>query len=86
MGFRPDDSKRKQGRAFSQEGITAELSEVPGLGWFIELEILADNSREETVTEAKKRLHCFLSGLGIEKEAIESRYYTEMLRDKPRFS
>ena len=88
MGFKPDASKRKKGWAFSKEGITAELSEVGGnpgndssrsLGWFIELEILADNSREETVAQGRQRLTSFLSGLGIEKEAIESRHYTEML-------
>ena len=89
MGFKPDIAKRKRGWAFCEsqipEGckraITAELSEVEGLGWFIELEILADNSREETVAEGRNRLLSFLASLGIEKEAIESRYYTEMLKE-----
>ena len=81
MGFTPDTWKRKTGWAFSREGITAELAEVEGLGWFIELEILAASGREETFAAEKKRLLDFLAILGIEKEAIESRFYTEMLKD-----
>ena len=83
MGFKPGVRKRKQGWVFTREGITAELVEVQTLGWFIELEILAgtieDDKREKTVTEGKEKLLNFLSALGIGREAIESRYYTEML-------
>ena len=82
MGLKPAETKRKQGRVFSWEGVSAELCEVEGLGRFIELEILADNSREETVAEGRKRLIGLLAEIGIEKEAIESRYYTDMLREK----
>jgi adenylate cyclase class 2 len=95
MGFKPGISKRKRGWAFSHEGITAELTEVEGLGWFVELEILANGiyadgiytdgidtgNREEAVTEGRKKLLDFLAELGIEKEAIESRFYTEMLKE-----
>jgi len=86
-GLKPDVSKRKNGWAFSHEGITAELAEVKGLGWFVELEILADDihgagSREEAFAAGKKQLLDFLAGLGIENEAIESRFYTEMLKAK----
>ena len=85
LGLEPVISKRKRGWAWSYEGILAELVEVDGLGWFIELEILKDEktpcdiSREESFKEEKKRLLDFISFLGIEKKAIESRYYTEML-------
>ena len=39
-GLKPASGKRKQGWAFNHNKITAELVEVEGLGWFIELEIL----------------------------------------------
>ena len=78
LGLRPGISKRKRGWAYSWEGITAELVEVEGLGWFIELEIL-NNDSGESIKAAKKRLLDFLSSLGIKKEALESRFYTEML-------
>jgi len=81
MGLTQSASKRKKGWVYSYEGISAELTEVEGLGWFIELEILADNSQEETVTEGRNRLLGFLDSLGVKREAIESRFYTEMLRE-----
>ena len=82
LDLRPGISKRKKGWAYSWEGITAELVEVDGLGWFIELEILSNNNKSESFDAAKKRLLDFLASLGIEKEAIESRFYTEMLISK----
>ena len=81
MGFKPGISKKKKGWAFSLEGINIELSDVEGLGWFVELEIVADNNRPETITESKKQLLNFLSGLDIKKEAIESRHYIDMLKE-----
>ena len=79
-GLEPGAGKRKRGWAFNKEGITAEVTEVEGLGWFVELEILIDGRREEAVVEAKKRLLDFLDSLGIGREAIESRSYLEMLK------
>ena len=80
LGFKPGVCKRKQGWAFSYKGIIVELVDVEGLGWFIELEvILAAGSREEAVEENRRKLLAFLDDLGISRDAIESRYYTEML-------
>ena len=81
-GLKPGRSKEKRGWAFSRDGITVELVEVKGLGWFVELEIIAEAKNEETFTKGKKRLLDFLSGLGIKNEAIESRFYSEMLAAK----
>ena len=91
MGLKPEISKRKQGWAYSWEGICAELVKVDGLGWFVELEIIADgihadgiysaDRQEEVIMQSKDRLLDFLAGLGIAKEAIESRYYTAMLQE-----
>ena len=79
LGFESGISKRKRGWAYTWEGITAELVEVEGLGWFVELEILIEKQQEENFEAAKKRLLDFLDDLGIKKEALESRFYTEML-------
>ncbi|MCL2233295.1 MAG: class IV adenylate cyclase [Treponema sp.] len=85
MGFKPGIFKRKRGWAFSRGEITAELVEVEKLGWFLELEILADiaeaGSLEKTVAEGKEKILGFLTVLGIGREAIESRYYSEMLAE-----
>ena len=84
MGLKPGRSKKKRGWAFSKENITAELVEVAGLGWFVELEIIShsDKSTKEAFTAEKTHLLEFLDSLGIAREAIESRFYTEMLANK----
>ena len=81
IGLRPGVNKWKRGWTFYHQGINAELVEVVNLGWFLELEIIADNNNEETFAREKKRLLDLLSELGIEKDAIESRFYTEMLME-----
>jgi adenylate cyclase class 2 len=79
MGLRPGRAKVKTGWAWEYEGITIELSLVDGLGWFVELEILAQNDAAPVVEESRKRLLALLSLLGIGEDRIERRYYTELL-------
>ncbi|MDR1950455.1 MAG: class IV adenylate cyclase [Spirochaetaceae bacterium] len=79
LGFKEGKTKTKHGWAWTRKGITAELTELTGLGWFAELEILADNDRPETVAVARKRLLDLLGKLNIGEEKIEARYYTELL-------
>ena len=79
MGLKPGNSKKKNGMAFFWEGINAELSDVEGLGWFIELEIVSEDYTEENYEKERNRLLHILELLGIEKEAIENRFYSEML-------
>ena len=83
MGLNPGFSKQKQGWTFTKDEITAELLEVEGLGWFIELEIVAanpaENDAEKTLEKNKNRLLDFLDSLGISREEIESRFYSELL-------
>jgi len=81
-GLKKGISKVKRGWAFSREDIKAELCEIESLGWFIELEILVDDDTPDTgdsVRENRDRLLKFLDSLGVEREAIESRFYLEML-------
>jgi adenylate cyclase class 2 len=85
MGLKQGFSKRKKGWAFSKDEIKAELLEVEKLGWFLELEIVVNDvevfeCKDSTIEEKKERLMKFLSDLCIEKSAIESRYYSEMLK------
>jgi adenylate cyclase class 2 len=80
LGLKPATGKRKSGFSWDYDGITAELAEVTGLGWFAELEILSDNNNLETVRIARRRLLGLLSKLGIGEDRIEARYYTEMLQ------
>lgn len=82
LRLKPGINKRKKGWSFLWEDITAELTEVEGLGWFIELELLADNNREDTVALGREKLLNFLDKIGVERTAIESRFYSEMLSAK----
>jgi adenylate cyclase class 2 len=83
LGLKKGREKTKKGFAYACKRINAELCEVEGLGWFIELEILSENRDRAAVDRARKELLGFLGALGIGEEALESRYYTEMLGDVP---
>jgi adenylate cyclase class 2 len=74
--------KRKIGEAWRTDGVTIELSEIEGLGFFAELEILAEVDDAATVADARKRLLATLARIGIDSNKIETRYYTEMLAQK----
>jgi adenylate cyclase class 2 len=92
LGLSPGAHKRKRGWAWTYRGITLELCEVSGsvsgesagnevrLGWFAELEILADEDRGDTVAAARTRLFELLKQIGISEDRIEERYYTELLK------
>ena len=92
LGLSPGVRKRKQGWAWVYRDVVIELCEVSGsasmgkagetvhLGWFAELEILADKDRRETVAAARTRLFEVLEKTGISEDRIEERYYAEMLR------
>jgi len=81
--------KEKEGWAWTippqtagQSPILAELSLVTGLGWFLEIEILAADDGKQTVEESRGRLFALLEKLEIPAEWIETRPYTVMLKDK----
>jgi adenylate cyclase class 2 len=82
LGFVKRIAKKKKGWAYSHGRINAELCRVEGLGWFIELEILSEKKDGQTLAGAREELLRFLGDLGIAREALESRYYTEMLELK----
>jgi adenylate cyclase class 2 len=79
QGFREKVRKQKTGSSYDYSGMTIELSEVQGLGWFIELEILISGRDIEKVENEKDRLLAFLDKLEIPRTSIESRSYTSML-------
>ena len=59
--------------------IHAELSRLEALGWFLELEILAQDNSSQTVEDSRKRLLALLEELGVPIEHIEERTYSTML-------
>ncbi len=75
-------SKQKKGWSWNYNDITVELSEIKGLGWFCELEIIAEQNDEEFIALSKKRLFEVLKKTGIDASKIETRYYMEMLGER----
>lgn len=79
LGAAQKIKKHKQGQAWKYEDINAELFLVRGLGYFIELECISESKDAQTIDNIKSRLMDLLSRLGITKDSIEPRYYTDLL-------
>jgi adenylate cyclase class 2 len=79
LGLVKSYTKTKRGFAYRAGEMSAELSFVEGLGWFLELEILRQTDDEAGVACARKKLLEFLAAAGVSKERIETRYYRELL-------
>ena len=92
IGFKPFLKKTKRTRSFTVSGgscnsgesgpaVTAEISLVEPLGWFLELEILLEETDpdEGTIEKTRERLLQVLADCGVGEESIEHRYYSEML-------
>ncbi len=85
LGLSEGPRKRKIGFSWTTGEATLELSHVEGLGLFLEIEIIAEDAEESTVHRARGRLLELLDQAGIDRQRIETRYYTEMLQgENPR--
>ncbi|MBP5174440.1 MAG: hypothetical protein ILP07_00815 [Treponema sp.] len=60
---------------------TLELCNVPPLGDFLEIEILADDPDENQISIYQSKLEYILDMTGIPRDRIERRYYNDMLRE-----
>jgi len=84
LGFAPAITKEKRTKTFdwtTPDGtaVGIELSFVGPLGWFIEIEILADSPDDAEIMRARNLVGTALARCGIPESAIETRFYTEML-------
>jgi adenylate cyclase class 2 len=82
LGLVCGQSKHKKTLSWSYDDITIELSEIEGLGWFCELEIIAEQDDSDFIALSRNRLYETLKKTGIDSSRIETRYYTEMLKEK----
>jgi adenylate cyclase class 2 len=80
LGFTEACTKRKRCSHWRLDDAVVTVAEVEGLGLFVEVEIAVE--REDEVGAARARLPPILDRLGIPRERIERRYYTEMLAEK----
>lgn len=80
LGFQEFIVKHKKSYLFQKEGFSFELNEIVGLGFFLEIEYLSKDKKnqKEISLQLKKRLVHF----GIESDKIETQYYFSLLLQK----
>jgi len=84
LGFAPEICKEKRTKTFdwtAPDGtaVGIELSLVGPLGWFVEIEIVADTPDDTEISRARDLVRSTLTRCGIPETAIETRFYTDML-------
>jgi predicted adenylyl cyclase CyaB len=79
FGFEPFVVKRKQSRVYQVGRAGLELNQVEHLGHFIEIEILCE--KESEVEFARVELGRLYNRLALPPEAIETRYYIDMIQE-----
>ena len=80
LGFVDAIYKCKRCSHWRLDDAILTVGEVEGLGLFVEVEIPTE--REEDVATNRARLPDFLDRIGIPREKVEIRYFTEMLVEK----
>lgn len=58
-----------------------ELCHIPELGDFLELELIRDSDDAQVVAACRQRLHEVLARCGIGEEAVEPRFYCQLLEE-----
>ncbi|MDL2235230.1 class IV adenylate cyclase [Christensenellaceae bacterium OttesenSCG-928-L17] len=80
LGYAPVLTVQKERAYYTRGDITACVDEVEGLGSFVELEIVAEESAASD--EAVETLFILLEALGISRAACTRKSYLEMLLHK----
>ncbi|MDP2816602.1 MAG: class IV adenylate cyclase [Rectinemataceae bacterium] len=78
-GCSPLYQKHKTSEKYRVGRCLTEMVLIEGLGQFIEIEILSENNRPETIVHARNELFAVLDACGIARSSIESRFYSDLL-------
>ncbi|NJE03043.1 class IV adenylate cyclase [Thermococcus sp. MV11] len=76
LGFQEDIVVRKRRLVYRLGEVTFELSDVEGLGAFLDIEVISDD-----VDEAKRKIWKVARRLGLGEEDVEPRLYQELIRE-----
>jgi adenylate cyclase class 2 len=71
--------KKKNGWLFKKGGINIELVNVHGLGYFLEVEKILEDTEEDKISAALEEIREVLTEAGLSEDKIEKRYYSDML-------
>ncbi|HDZ35347.1 MAG TPA: class IV adenylate cyclase [Thermococcus sp.] len=77
LGFKEDVWVKKRRLVYKLDDVTFELSEVEGLGAFLDIEVLSDD-----VEAAKRKIWEVAGKLGLTEKDVEPRLYQELLKEK----
>ena len=77
LGYEEDVVVRKRRLVYRLGNVTFELSEVEGLGGFLDIEIISDD-----VEGAKRKIWEVAEKLGLTEKDVEPRLYQELIREK----
>lgn len=81
LGFAEFYGKVKEGLRFAYDDLVVEISRVEGLGAFLEVEYLDENSDASVHGLAADRISAFIADCGIDPSRIEPRPYQQLLRE-----
>jgi adenylate cyclase class 2 len=79
IGCEPFFQKRKIGVAYEVDGVMIEITDVQGLGNFIEIEALIKTDDPHDVAVAQGLVKTMLAKAGVSAASIESRKYSELI-------
>lgn len=82
VGCRVFVRKQKRGTLFFCDGLSVELSEVAGLGTFLEVEKVVEDDDPAAIARAQSGVRTFFADLGIAPDKIEPRPYNDILIEK----
>ncbi|WP_297474881.1 class IV adenylate cyclase [Thermococcus sp.] len=77
LGYEEDVVVRKRRLVYRLGDVTFELSEVEGLGGFLDIEVISDD-----VEGAKRMIWEVAEKLGLTENDVEPRLYQELIREK----
>ncbi len=77
LGFKEDVIVRKRRLVYRLGEVTFELSEVEGLGPFLDIEVISDDAEE-----AKRVIWESARKLGLTEKDVEPRLYQELIHEK----
>jgi len=80
-GYHVKVKKNKSTDIWQVENASLELSTIDLLGDFLEIEILSKTNDEKTVKLYRNQLFKLLQKSGLSRDAIENRYYSEMIEN-----
>ncbi len=81
FGFKKWLRKEKESEIYEiKKNFHIEINKVKNLGWFLEIEYLAES--EGKIAKARKEITRVMNKLGVEKKNITGEGYTKMLWDK----